>query len=47
MASKDSTTENKKKGRTTVSPIKQKSVQEIKELIDKYPVVAIKKEFGD
>jgi len=41
MASKDSTTENKKKGRTTVSPIKQKSVQEIKELIDKYPVVAI------
>jgi len=37
----NSTHDKKKKGRETVSSVKQKAVQEIKELIDKYPVVAI------
>ena len=40
MATHD-TTKEKKKGRATVSSAKQKEVQDIKELIDKYPVVAI------
>jgi large subunit ribosomal protein L10 len=41
MTTHDSTKEKKKKGRTTVSSVKQKAVQDIKELMDKYPVVAI------
>lgn len=41
MTTKDSTHEKVKKGRAHVSSAKQKAVQEIKELIDHYPVIAI------
>jgi large subunit ribosomal protein L10 len=41
MTTQDSTKEKKKKGRASVSHVKQKAVQDIKELIDRYPVVAI------
>ncbi len=41
MTAKDSTHKEAKKGRAHVSPAKQKAVQEIKALIDHYPVVAI------
>jgi large subunit ribosomal protein L10 len=41
MTTKDSTHLKAKKGRAHVSPAKQKEVQDIKALIDHYPVVAI------